>query len=351
MLYFLWLTQIVLTVTLIIRRILSNEIKRDNPERYKKGNSFFILGLAISVIGLSGIIGVVRYYLSIVDFNRNNYPTVKYEISLDTFSTVSYYYEFIGLVILLSFIGIIGTLLCTIKIATRETIDKENIIVHNKNQIKSELAKANFENTISYKYISHPLYKINLEFCIDTLNKQFAFIDVTNGLIKIINFNNIISCEILEDNNIIVEGGIGRAVAGGILAGGVGAIVGASTRSSKKVIESLKVRVVTNIVTDSKIIIEIIKSRMTTDNEVVKAAKEFAENIYTAIQSSIANSKNAVDNINQQNNEIEQKKITNFKLDKDDIGARLEKLDLLKEKSLISEEEFTNKRLEILSEL
>ena len=58
-------------------------------------------------------------------------------------------------------------------------------------------------------------------------------------------FDEIADYEILEDGESIAKGGLGRAVAGGILFGGVGSIVGAATggKKSKSVIREMKLRI------------------------------------------------------------------------------------------------------------
>ncbi|MBQ3240984.1 MAG: SHOCT domain-containing protein [Akkermansia sp.] len=54
--------------------------------------------------------------------------------------------------------------------------------------------------------------------------------------------------ELLEDGNSVASGGLARAAVGGVLFGGVGAVVGAVTgsKTSKKVITSLEVAIVLN---------------------------------------------------------------------------------------------------------
>lgn len=58
-------------------------------------------------------------------------------------------------------------------------------------------------------------------------------------------FNEIVDYEFSEDGDVITKGGVGRAVAGGLLFGGVGAIVGGSTgeKTSKTVIKSMQLRI------------------------------------------------------------------------------------------------------------
>lgn len=61
----------------------------------------------------------------------------------------------------------------------------------------------------------------------------------------LINLNNLIKCQLIQNDVVIKENGIGRAIVGGVLAGGVGAIVGASTAKSKTEIEKLEIRLST----------------------------------------------------------------------------------------------------------
>lgn len=65
----------------------------------------------------------------------------------------------------------------------------------------------------------------------DTLHKKVAVgMTYPNVNVTFLDFEQIIDCKITENSNIISGGGLGRAVAGGVIAGGVGAIVGANTK-------------------------------------------------------------------------------------------------------------------------
>ncbi|MBQ8929768.1 MAG: hypothetical protein IJ052_05160, partial [Oscillospiraceae bacterium] len=72
-----------------------------------------------------------------------------------------------------------------------------------------------------------------IRFIIDDVQKM-VLISENSSHFRRIPFSTIIGCEIMVDSE--VTGGVGRAVAGGIIAGGVGAIVGVAT--SKKTIKS-----------------------------------------------------------------------------------------------------------------
>lgn len=58
--------------------------------------------------------------------------------------------------------------------------------------------------------------------------------------------NNLIACEIEQDNVVVKQSGISRALVGGVLAGGVGAVVGATTASERKDVQSIAVLFKTN---------------------------------------------------------------------------------------------------------
>ena len=73
----------------------------------------------------------------------------------------------------------------------------------------------------------------------DENNRKWFVPDGMFGGVKnpiVYSFDDIVAFELLEDGNSITKGGTGRAIAGGLLFGGIGAIVGGSTgkRSRKK---------------------------------------------------------------------------------------------------------------------
>ena len=58
-------------------------------------------------------------------------------------------------------------------------------------------------------------------------------------------YSDILSVELIEDGSTVTSGGLGRAVAGGVLLGGVGAIVGGSTgkKKAKNICTELRIKV------------------------------------------------------------------------------------------------------------
>lgn len=62
------------------------------------------------------------------------------------------------------------------------------------------------------------------------------------------NFDDVIDFELIEDGNTVTSGGLGRAVVGGVLFGGVGAVVGAVTggKKTKETCKELRLKVTMN---------------------------------------------------------------------------------------------------------
>lgn len=83
---------------------------------------------------------------------------------------------------------------------------------------------------------------------VDEKNKKFLM-PLTKR--KIYNFSDLLDFELLEDGDIVSKGGLGRALVGGALFGGVGAIVGGVTSKRKNVYTSLKIKIILNDIGNS----------------------------------------------------------------------------------------------------
>ena len=155
---------------------------------------------------------------------------------------------------------------------------------------------------------------------------------------RIYNYSELLGYEILEDGNTITKGGIGSAVVGGALFGGIGAVVGGLTggKKSKEVVRSLKVK----IVLDNKVVpaeyIELLKTEFKKDGFVYRAAKQEAEDIIAILTSiSAKNEKNQTNNSNVQN--------TN------DPITEVKRYKELLDNGIITQEEFDKKKKELLN--
>ena len=131
-----------------------------------------------------------------------------------------------------------------------------------------------------------------------------------------------------------MKGGVGRAIVGGALAGGVGAIVGANTRKSKNITNSLQLRIITTDVSKSLYTINLIKKETKRDSIEYKQAINFANNVYATVMSII----------NDNNNKGVKKMVQN----NEDFIEQLERLSKLKDSGAITQEEFEISKKKIL---
>lgn len=169
---------------------------------------------------------------------------------------------------------------------------------------------------------------------VDHENKKIALCHYSNAFIEYISFNQIINVEILKNNATIMKGGIGRAVIGGVLAGGIGAVVGASTRDSEELLYSLKIRVITNDINKPLYVIKLNYNKIAVGSQEYNTIVDTANKIYSLIFS-IANKDNKQNSSTGENNPLEQ----------------IEKLATLKEKKFITDEEFETKKKELLNKI
>ena len=175
------------------------------------------------------------------------------------------------------------------------------------------------------------------EFLADTNSKQFALTcNGKNKLVDYIPFDSIVDVELLDDHSTIMHGGVGRAIVGSVLAGGIGAIVGAGTRKSNDVIRSLRVRIITNDVNNANIMIPLMNETSTIKKDSPEYHTIFvlAQEIYSTIVSAIDSCKKIETATNSQS-----------------VSNKIKELVQLKDQQLITENEFESKRAEILARI
>ena len=125
-----------------------------------------------------------------------------------------------------------------------------------------------------------PTKKISIYLAVDENNKSFKI----DG--DIFEYDNLLSFELLEDGNTVTKGGLGRAVAGGLLFGGVGAIVGGVTggKKSKGVCSSMKLRVTLRNAHTDTAYITFISNEFKKSSYVYKTAQDHAQSCISALE-------------------------------------------------------------------
>lgn len=211
----------------------------------------------------------------------------------------------------------------------------DQITKNNSNEVDKKLKDKDFKTSKIFS-----IHGNEQQFRVDLEHKQIAICSIfPYQKIDIINFSDIIECQIIEDSNTVMKGGVGRAVVGGALAGGVGAIVGANTRASKNVINILQIRIITKKISNSLYTIDLIKTEIEKNSMEYRNAMNFANNVYAILTSIITNNDKVSNNLGgkktmeQNNNFIEQ----------------LERLSKLRNDGMITEKEFEESKQKILN--
>lgn len=144
--------------------------------------------------------------------------------------------------------------------------------------------RRSWEENNSYNNSTEFIFKYlqkDLKMIFDEPNKKIIYFEDSNSP-KIIMFEDIIGCEIRENG--AVTGGIGRAVVGGLIGGGAGAVVGATT--AKKKVTSYQLAILCDSLQSPEIICDILSSNMNIANnsEHYQNAYNFATGINSTIK-------------------------------------------------------------------
>lgn len=179
----------------------------------------------------------------------------------------------------------LGVVILGVAIVARITENKKNKEENDKLS-ENHLAMMNQLKKIGFEISKNYGYK-HFEALVDVNNKMIAFCDKEKNFLKKYVFSELLGCEIIEDNSTIASGGVGRAIVGGLVAGGVGAVVGATTRGTKNVVFEVKLRITSRDINDPLYVIELINEQIERDSDEYKLAMNFAESIRATIESII----------------------------------------------------------------
>ena len=104
---------------------------------------------------------------------------------------------------------------------------------------------------------------------------------------RIVNYSDVLDFELVEDGkSLVTKGGLGSAVVGGVLFGGVGAIVGGSTGKRKGVstVTALKIRILVKDMNNPNAYINLITTYTKSDSMIYKISYEVAQKIFAMLQ-------------------------------------------------------------------
>jgi len=140
-------------------------------------------------------------------------------------------------------------------------------------RLKNEGLSAKSDKFLPKKVIGNLLW-------IDEVNKLLCS---TSG--KLLSFDKIMSFELIEEGETVMQGGLGDALIGGALFGGAGAIVGATlSRDSKQMCNSMSIKIILNDISNPSEYINIILSPMKRDSDNFKKAYTEAHECMSTLQ-------------------------------------------------------------------
>lgn len=126
---------------------------------------------------------------------------------------------------------------------------------------------------LARQQIFKPTSEVGTYLKVDDNNKMF----MTSGLL--FNYDNLVSYELIEDGSTLTKSGLGRAVVGGALFGGAGAVVGAITgHKQKETCDSLKILITLKDTNCTTVYIPFITVSVKKNGTVYQSAKSLAQN-------------------------------------------------------------------------
>lgn len=170
----------------------------------------------------------------------------------------------------------------------------------------------------------------------------YIAVDENNKAFKIgrdiFTYDNLLSFELLEDGQSITKGGLGRAVAGGLLFGGVGAIVGGITggKKSKGVCNSMEIKISLKNAHTDVAYINFIATETKTSSFVYKNAQYSAQNCITVLET--------IKDINQSDSD----EYICGKVHNSSAADEIVKFKELLDQGIITQEEFELKKKQLL---
>ena len=235
-----------------------------------------------------------------------------------------------------------GSPVCTecIEILQLQRVTSQNIgIKGNLNNFTKEELASEIKNYNRKLNEFTPTKSIGNLFHVDENRRQFA-VTKTNLMGKeisrtVYDYDDIIDYELLEDGNTIAQGGVGRALVGGTLFGGVGAIVGATTRhKNKNTCSKLQIKITLNNIANSVAYINYIEAETKKSGFVYKTMYNVAQETLSIL------------NVICQSNKIEMNKERTG--DNSSEADEIMKFKKLMDEGIITEEEFAAKKKQLL---
>ncbi len=125
--------------------------------------------------------------------------------------------------------------------------------------------------------------RVGQYFEVDDVHKQFRLPSSKNRK-AIYSYDDIIDFALDEDGNTVTSGSLGRAVAGGLLFGGIGAAIGGMSGKQKQTCSKLYINIKVKNMSNPVLYIKLIDFEIKRTSSIYKAAAESAQEIIAILQ-------------------------------------------------------------------
>ncbi len=183
----------------------------------------------------------------------------------------------------------------------------------------------------------NPNYKVGKILEFDDLARKVAVYDVTlfsRYVKRIVKYEDIIEVSVIEDNETILTSGLGKSVVGAALFGGPGMVAGAIIgKKNKPYCDKLAIKITLNS-NEPCMIITIIETRVNTHSMIYENACKLVEEAVSKFKVAMHNNKSV-----EKENPLSENQIPDL----------IKKYKKLNEEGVISDEEFSEKKKQLLN--
>lgn len=196
------------------------------------------------------------------------------------------------------------------------------------------------EDNVSRLESFTPTKKIGKFIYFDIPKKQWLvptgmFGDIKKSLVR--DFSEIQEYELLENGGTVSSGGLGRAVVGGVLFGGVGAVVGGVTgkKRGKSTVSSIQIKITTKDIESPVVTIDIYKGGdIKTNSFIYKNFDQQAQEILSVLSIIVKESSKRADNLGNSQTT--------------GLANELRELKKLVDEGILTNEEFEKKKQDLI---
>lgn len=143
----------------------------------------------------------------------------------------------------------------------------------------SPVASAPAPKKVKFK----PTKKIEKYFYVDDVNKQWC-VPCSKESKAVYNFSDLLDYELIENGNTVTSVSLGRAIAGGLAFGGLGAVIGGMTGKQKPTCDKLQIKITVKDIKHPALYITLIDFEVKKDGMIYQNCIRSAQEIVSMLQ-------------------------------------------------------------------